>query len=144
MSGREIWINFDAHQIFTTYNKHREKYVLIWFETIFKTFGRSWSKSFFQTISTRAATAGKAGKVWSFPRFWVSIRSIKKQPVKKFWGRILDLAWLNFAVASNILPKTFFLILLGKLSFVAFSKYMNFRSRKHLSTHFYSSKFETM
>ena len=27
MSGREIWINFDAHQILTTHYKHREKYV---------------------------------------------------------------------------------------------------------------------
>ena len=26
----------------------------------------------------RAATAGKTGKVWSLPRFWVSIRSDKK------------------------------------------------------------------
>ena len=59
----------------------------------------------FLTIPTsRAATAGKAGKVWSLPRFWVSIRSYKKQPVKKFWGRILALAWLKFAVAALILP----------------------------------------
>ena len=48
----------------------------------------------------RAATAGKAGKVWSLPRFWVSIPSYKKQPVKKIWGKILGLAWLKFAVAS--------------------------------------------
>ena len=46
---------------------------------------------------TRAATAGKAGKVGSLPRFWVAIRSHKKQPVKTFWGRILNLAWLKFA-----------------------------------------------
>ena len=25
MAGRKIWINFDAHQIFTTHNKPREK-----------------------------------------------------------------------------------------------------------------------
>ena len=50
----------------------------------------------------RAASAGKAGKVWSFPRFWVSIRSYKKQPVKKFWGRVLDLPLLKFAVAALI------------------------------------------
>ena len=31
----------------------------------------------------RAATAGKAGKVWSLPRFWVTIRSYKTQLVKK-------------------------------------------------------------
>ena len=48
----------------------------------------------------RAATAGKAGKVWSLARFWVSIHSYKKQPVKNFLGRILDLAWLKFAVAA--------------------------------------------
>ena len=48
----------------------------------------------------RAATAGKVGKVWSLPRLWVSIRSYKKQPVKKILGRILDLAWLKFAVAA--------------------------------------------
>ena len=51
----------------------------------------------------RAAMAGKAGKVWSLPRFWVSIRSYKKQLVKKFWGKILDLAWLKFAAAALML-----------------------------------------
>jgi hypothetical protein len=55
---------------------------------------------YFFAITTRAATAGKAGKVWSLPRFWVSICSYKKQLVKEFWGRILDLAWLKFAVAA--------------------------------------------
>ena len=50
-------------------------------------------------IKYRAATAGKAGKVWSLPRFWVSIHSYKKQPIKKF-GVKLDLAWLKFAVAA--------------------------------------------
>ena len=44
-------------------------------------------------------TAGKAGKVWFLPIFWVSIRSYKKQQVKKFWCRILDLVWHKFAVA---------------------------------------------
>ena len=34
------------------------------------------------------------------PKFWVSIHSYKKQPVKKIWGRILGLAWLKFAVAA--------------------------------------------
>ena len=34
----------------------------------------------------------------ALPRFWVSIHSYKKQPVKKNWGRILGLAWLKFAV----------------------------------------------
>ena len=48
----------------------------------------------------RAATTGKAGKVWSFPRFWVLIGSYKKQTVKKFGGRILDLPWLKFALAA--------------------------------------------
>ena len=48
-------------------------------------------------ITCRAA---KAAKDWSLPRFWVSIRSYQKQPVKKIWGRILDLAWLKFAVAA--------------------------------------------
>ena len=48
----------------------------------------------------RAATAGKAPKAWALLRFWVSIRSYKKQLVKKIWGRILGLAWLKFAVAS--------------------------------------------
>ena len=51
-------------------------------------------------VVSRAATAGKADKVWSLPRFWVSIPSYKKQPVKKFWGRILDIALLKFAVAA--------------------------------------------
>ena len=48
-------------------------------------------------ICSRAATVGKAPKAWALPRFWVSILSYKKQPVKKFWGRILGLAWLKFA-----------------------------------------------
>ena len=34
----------------------------------------------------RATLAGKAGKVWSLPRFWVSICSYEKQPVKKNLG----------------------------------------------------------
>ena len=50
----------------------------------------------------RAATASKADKVWSLPRFWVSIRSYNEQPVKKNCGRILNLAWLKFAVAVLI------------------------------------------
>ena len=52
------------------------------------------------TVLCKAATTGKAGKVWSLPRLWVSIRSYKKQPVKKICGRILDLAWLKFAVMA--------------------------------------------
>ena len=48
---------------------------------------------------SRGATTGKAPKAWALPRFWVSICSYKKQPVKKIWGRILVLAWLKFAVA---------------------------------------------
>jgi hypothetical protein len=52
----------------------------------------------------RAATAGKAPKALvALPRFWVSICSYKKQPVKKIWGRILGLAWLKFTVASLVL-----------------------------------------
>ena len=62
--------------------------------------------------------AGKAGKVWSLPRFWVSIGSYKKQLVKKFWGRILDLAWLKFAVAAlRIVSFVRFLEELRKLKF---------------------------
>ena len=48
------------------------------------------------------ATAGKTPKVWALPRFWVSICSYKKQPVKNIWGRILGLAWLKFAVAPLV------------------------------------------
>ena len=44
--------------------------------------------------------AAKTAKDWFSPRFWVSICSDKKQPVKLFWGRILDLAWLKFTVAA--------------------------------------------
>ena len=47
-------------------------------------------------IKYQRATAGKGPKAWALPRFWVS--NCKKQPVKKFWGRILGLAWLEFAV----------------------------------------------
>ena len=60
----------------------------------------AFSKWNIVVLKHRAATAWKAGKVWSLPRFWVSIRSYKKQPVKKFFGRILDLAWLIFAMAA--------------------------------------------
>ena len=49
-----------------------------------------------------AATAGKAGKLWSLPGFWVSIHSCEKQRVKINWGRILDLAWFKFAVAAML------------------------------------------
>ena len=52
-----------------------------------------------ENMQIRAATAGKADKVSSLPRFWVSIRSYKKQPVKKNWGRVLGLSWLKLAVA---------------------------------------------
>ena len=45
-------------------------------------------------------TAGKAHKAWAFPRFWVSICSYKKKPVKKILGKILGLDWLKFVVAS--------------------------------------------
>ena len=45
----------------------------------------------------RGAMAGKAPKAWALPRFWVSIGSYKKQPVKKVGGKILDLAWLKFS-----------------------------------------------
>ena len=48
----------------------------------------------------RAATAGKAPKAWALPRFWVSIRSYKKQLVKNIWGRVLGLAWLIFTLAA--------------------------------------------
>ena len=48
-------------------------------------------------VQYRGATAGKAPKI--LPRFWVSIRSYKKQLVKEIWGRILGLAWLKFVVA---------------------------------------------
>ena len=50
-------------------------------------------------LISRSATAGKSPKDWDLPRFWVSIRSYKKQPVKKNWDRILGLAWFKFAVA---------------------------------------------
>ena len=42
----------------------------------------------------------KAPKAWALPRFWVSIHSYKKQPVKKIWARILGPALLKFVVAS--------------------------------------------
>ena len=35
------------------------------------------------TSSVRGAMADKAPKAWALPRFWISIRSYKKQPVKK-------------------------------------------------------------
>ena len=56
----------------------------------------------FSPTKFRAATAGKAPKAWALSRFWVSIHSYKKQPVKKIWGRILGLAKLKFAVAALV------------------------------------------
>ena len=53
---------------------------------------------FIYHIMFTAATTAKAAKDWSLPRFWVSICSYNKQPVKKNWGRILGLAWLKFTV----------------------------------------------
>ena len=50
--------------------------------------------------------AGKAPKAWALARYWVSICSYKKQPVKKLWSRILGLAWLKFAMAPlNMMSK---------------------------------------
>ena len=65
---------------------------------------------------TRTVMAGKAGKVWSLPRFWVSMRSYKKQPVKTFLGRILDLAWLKFAVAALVFLTAYLVTMLEGLS----------------------------
>ena len=48
----------------------------------------------------RSTTPTKAPKAWALPKFWVSIRSYNKQPVKKIWGRILGFVWLEFAVAA--------------------------------------------
>ena len=56
-----------------------------------------WGKSI---LGIRAAMAAKEGKVRCLPRFWVSIPSYKKQPVKNFLDRILDLVWLKFAMAA--------------------------------------------
>ena len=53
-------------------------------------------------VESRATMAGKAGKIWSLPRFWVSLRSCKKQNFQKKLDRILDLAWLKFAVAALV------------------------------------------
>ena len=44
--------------------------------------------------------ATKATKACVLPKFWISKRFYKKQPVKKIWGRILRLAWLKFDVAA--------------------------------------------
>ena len=52
----------------------------------------------------RAATSDEEGKVWSLPKVWVSIRSYKKQAVKKWikktLGRTLDLAWFKFTMVA--------------------------------------------
>ena len=50
----------------------------------------------------KGATSGKA----PLPRFWVSIRSYKKRPVKKKWGRILGLVWLKFVVTPLLRTET--------------------------------------
>ena len=48
---------------------------------------------------------GRHGWQGQAPRFWVSIRSYKKQLIKNIWGRILGIAWLKFAmVPLNIKP----------------------------------------
>ena len=50
-------------------------------------------RQFTLTWVCRDAMAGKAPKAWALPRFWVSIRSYKLQPVKKIWGRISRVIW---------------------------------------------------
>ena len=71
-------------------------------------------------LYTRVATAAKAAKDWSLPRFWVSIHSYKKQPVKKIWGRILDLAWLKFTMVA--LVSKFDLGLLNAYKLMSFNR----------------------
>jgi len=52
----------------------------------------------------RTAIAGKVGKVWSLPRFWVSICSYKKQPVKIFWrGDSILYIKANFDKIDNLM-----------------------------------------
>ena len=55
--------------------------------------------SLYKPIAEWAQLARPQAKAWALPRFWVLMRSCKKQPVKKIWGRIVGLAWLKFAVA---------------------------------------------
>ena len=74
----------------------------------------------------RGAKAGKAPKAWALPRFWVSIRSYKKQPVKKFWGRILGLAWLNFTVAPLLCVRDIFSVNSTMTFIVETTWYLNF------------------
>ena len=52
----------------------------------------------------RAATAAKAANDWSLPRFWISIRSYKKQLVKKIWGIILDLGGHSMTMWTQFWP----------------------------------------
>ena len=65
-------------------------------------------------LYSKGATAGKAPKAWALPRFWVSIHSYKKQPVKKIWGRMLGLALLKFNVAPLYLNWIFDMIFKAK------------------------------
>ena len=45
----------------------------------------------------RATTDAKEAKDWSLPRFQYALI---KQLDKKFWGRILNLAWLKLAMVA--------------------------------------------
>ena len=95
MCGREIWINFDAHQILTTHYKHREKYVFD-LKLFLKLLAEADPNFFSRLLVPGPPRQGRQVlKVWSLPRFWFSIPSYRKQLV-----RILDLAWLKFDVAA--------------------------------------------
>ena len=75
----EIWAKMELHST-NTFKSHSHWLVI---GTKRDISSQNYSRS--RHIGTlRAATAGKAGKGWTLPRFWVSIRSYKKQPVKKF------------------------------------------------------------
>ena len=52
-------------------------------------------------IKARTTTVDRAGKVWSMPRFWVSIHSYKKQTVKKIALPGSNLPWRPCSRVDN-------------------------------------------
>ena len=93
-------LNFKSNFIFLPSSRNQREAVSIYFLRgnfyyCEDGIGRKW-KFLMKYVHTFKYSSGQGLGL----RFWVSISSYKKQPVKKIWGRILGLAWLKFAVES--------------------------------------------
>ena len=96
MRGQKVYATF----IENSFMLYEPSWIFVTVDEFHNTSKEEWFRLQAPSSKSRAATTGKAPKAWALPRFWVSIRSFKEQPVKKIWGRILGLAWLKFAVSA--------------------------------------------